>query len=55
MTATARPRPRAVLLGVQLPDVGDEEFASSLDELGRLVRLRGAPLTQWYGEMSDSS
>jgi GTP-binding protein HflX len=41
MTATAPPRPRAVLLGVQLPDVGDEEFASSLDELGRLAKTLG--------------
>jgi len=41
MTATAPPRPRAVLLGVQLPDVSDEEFASSLDELGRLAKTLG--------------
>jgi GTPase len=41
MTATAPPRPRAVLLGVQLPDVSDEEFASSLAELGRLAKTLG--------------
>jgi GTP-binding protein HflX len=41
MTATAPPRPRAVLLGVQLPGVTDEEFASSLAELGRLAKTLG--------------
>jgi GTP-binding protein HflX len=41
MTATAPPRPRAVLLGVQLPDASDEEFASSLAELGRLAKTLG--------------
>jgi GTP-binding protein HflX len=41
MTATAPPRPRAVLLGVQLPDVSDDEFASSLAELGRLAKTLG--------------
>jgi GTP-binding protein HflX len=34
-------RPRAVLLGVQLPNVSDEEFASSLAELGRLAKTLG--------------
>src|SRR5512138_1841428 len=41
MTATAPPRPRGVLLGVQLPDATDEEFASSLAELGRLAKTLG--------------
>jgi GTPase len=41
MTATAPPRPRAVLLAVQLPDVTDAEFASSLGELGRLAKTLG--------------
>jgi GTP-binding protein HflX len=36
-----RPRPRAVLLGVQLPDVSDADFASSLDELARLGKTLG--------------
>ena len=35
---TAPPRPRAVLLGVQLPGVDEREFASSLDELERLAQ-----------------
>ena len=35
-------KPRvALLLGVQLPDVSDEEFADSLGELGRLARTLG--------------
>ncbi len=34
-------RPRAVLLGVQLPDVSDAELASSLDELARLATTLG--------------
>lgn len=35
------PRPRAVLVGVQLPDVEDGEHASSLDELARLGKTLG--------------
>ena len=38
---TARPRPRAVLLGVQLPGVSDAEQESSLDELARLGKTLG--------------
>ncbi|MDP3275821.1 MAG: GTPase HflX [Deltaproteobacteria bacterium] len=34
-------RPKAVLVGVQLPDVSDEDFAASLDELARLVKTLG--------------
>jgi len=41
MQTTARPRPRAVLLGVQLPGVSDAELDSSLDELARLGRTLG--------------
>lgn len=41
MTTTAPPRPRAVLLGVQLPGVADGEFESSLDELARLAKTLG--------------
>ncbi len=41
MTATAPPRPRAVLLGVQLPGTGEHELASSLDELARLAKTLG--------------
>ncbi|HEX4929959.1 MAG TPA: hypothetical protein VFV62_04550, partial [Gaiellaceae bacterium] len=38
---TARPRPRAVLLGVQLPGVSGAELEASLDELARLGRTLG--------------
>jgi GTP-binding protein HflX len=41
MTATAPPRPRAVLLGVQFPIVSDSDFESSLAELGRLAKTLG--------------
>jgi GTP-binding protein HflX len=37
----APPTPRAVLVGVQLPGVSDEEHASSLAELGRLAKTLG--------------
>jgi GTP-binding protein HflX len=38
---TRRSRPRAVLLGVQLPGVSDAEHASSLGELARLGKTLG--------------
>jgi GTP-binding protein HflX len=40
-TSTIPDRPRAVLLAVQLPDVPDEAFESSLGELGRLAKTLG--------------
>jgi GTP-binding protein HflX len=47
---TAPDRPRAVLVGVQTPDVSDAEHATHLAELSRLVRTLGydvvATLTQ---------
>jgi GTP-binding protein HflX len=41
MTTTEKPRPRAVLLGVQLPAMNDGDFRSSLDELERLATTLG--------------
>src|SRR5690606_9247068 len=41
MPETQIPRPRAVLLGVQLPGVDDAEHASSLAELARLAKTLG--------------
>jgi GTP-binding protein HflX len=41
MTTTDKPRPRAVLLGVQLPAMSDGDFRSSLDELERLATTLG--------------
>lgn len=40
-TESLEARPRAVLVGVQLPGVSDAEHASSLDELERLVTTLG--------------
>jgi len=41
MEELAEPRPRAVLVGVQLPAVSDAEHESALLELGRLVKTLG--------------
>ncbi len=41
MRETARPRPRAVLLGVELPGSSHAELESSLDELARLGKTLG--------------
>jgi GTP-binding protein HflX len=40
-TSTEAPRPRTVLVGVQLPDVTDAELRSSLNELKRLCKTLG--------------
>ena len=41
MTTTEKPRPRAVLLGVQLSSTSEGDFRSSLDELQRLAKTLG--------------
>jgi GTP-binding protein HflX len=41
MATTEKPRPRAVLLGVQLNTTSDGDFRSSLDELDRLATTLG--------------
>ena len=41
MTTTEKPRPRAVLLGVQLSPTTEGDFRSSLDELRRLAKTLG--------------
>lgn len=38
---TSQPKPRAVLVGVQLPKISDDEHASSLAELARLAKTLG--------------
>ena len=59
MGTPAPERPRAVLLGVQLPGVGDDEFASSLAELGRLAKTLGleviARVTQRRRELAAAA
>ena len=39
--ATTKPRARAVILGVQLPGVTEDEFSASLTELARLGKTLG--------------
>lgn len=56
---TEGPTPRAVLVGVQLPDVSDEAFESSLVELSRLADTLGleivARVTQRRSALSSSA
>jgi GTP-binding protein HflX len=42
---TKPPVPRAILVGLQLPDVDDAAHAASLDELGHLVKTLGYEVT----------
>jgi GTP-binding protein HflX len=53
MSESELPRRRAIALAVQLPDVGDQAFQASLDELEELARTLGveivATLTQKRG------
>jgi len=52
-------RPKAVIVGVQLPDVSDEAFASSLIELERLAHTLGLDtlgrVTQRRGALANAS
>src|SRR5271154_703433 len=48
------PRPRAVLVGVQLPGVTDTEHASDLAELGRLVRTLGFDVAATITQRRDA-
>ncbi|MSP62397.1 MAG: GTPase HflX [Myxococcales bacterium] len=41
MTENVPPTPRALLLGVQLDSISDQEFGESLDELARLAKTLG--------------
>jgi len=41
LSTPADGRPRAVLVGIQLPDLSDAQVASSLDELARLCKTLG--------------
>jgi GTP-binding protein HflX len=58
-TPTAPPRPRAVLLGVQLPGVSDAAAESSLAELARLAKTLGlevvARVTQRRARLAPSA
>lgn len=50
MPSVEKPRPRTVIVAVQLPDVSDAEHASSLAELGRLADTLGFDVV---GEVSQ--
>jgi GTP-binding protein HflX len=51
---TTESRPRAVLVGVQLPDVNDKEHASDLAELGRLVDTLGFDVVATISQKRDA-
>jgi GTP-binding protein HflX len=59
MEKTSPEKPRAVLLGVQLPGVSDAELGSSLDELARLAKTLGfevvGRVTQKRGRMAPGA
>ncbi|HLK38842.1 MAG TPA: GTPase HflX [Polyangiaceae bacterium] len=48
------PRPRAVLVGVQLPNVTDADHASDLAELGRLVHTLGYDVAATITQRRDA-
>ncbi len=51
---TTPPRPRAVLVGVQLPDVDDVEHAADLAELGRLTDTLGFEVVATISQRRDA-
>jgi GTP-binding protein HflX len=51
---TTPPRPRAVLVGVQLPDVDDVEHAADLAELGRLTDTLGFEVVATVSQRRDA-
>jgi GTP-binding protein HflX len=52
-STTAPPRPRAVLVGVQLPGVSEGELQSSLDELARLAKTLGLDIVARVTQRRD--
>ena len=52
-SATAPPRPRTVLVGVQLPGVSEGELQSSLDELARLAKTLGLDIVARVTQRRD--
>ncbi len=50
---TAPPVPRAILVGVQLPNVDDMAHAASLEELGRLVKTLGYEVVGTMSQKRD--
>lgn len=54
MPDPSKPRPRAVLVGVQLPSVTDVEHEASLLELGRLVKTLGYDVAGTVSQRRDA-
>ena len=54
MSSASDPRPRAVLVGVQLPTVSDVEHEASLLELGRLVKTLGYEIAGTVSQRRDA-
>jgi GTP-binding protein HflX len=52
-SVTRAPRPRAVLVGVQLPGVSEAELSSSLDELARLAKTLGLDIVARVTQRRD--
>ena len=50
---TRTPVPRAILIGLQLPEIDDEAHAASLAELGRLVDTLGYAITGTISQKRD--
>src|ERR1700688_3293074 len=50
---TKPPVPRAILVGVQTPDVDDVAHAASLEELGRLVKTLGYEVVGTVSQKRD--
>ncbi len=52
---TNPPIPRAVLVGIQTPDVDDVAHEASLEELGRLVRTLGYEVVGTVSQRRDGT
>src|ERR1700694_4452343 len=50
---TKSPVPRAILVGVQVPDVDDVAHAASIEELGRLVKTLGYEVVGTISQKRD--
>src|ERR1700681_209107 len=51
---THPPAPRAILVGIQTPDVDDLAHAASLEELGRLVKTLGYEVVGTMSQKRDA-
>jgi GTP-binding protein HflX len=51
---TKPPQPRAILVGIQFPDVDDVAHAASIEELGRLVKTLGYEVVGTIAQKRDA-